>query len=968
MIASYVHTVALKSDGTVWTWGRGGEGQLGNGVTDDSSSPKQVAGISGVTAVAASTHTLALKSDGTVWAWGANYFGQLGNGTMNMDWSDPVHKVPGQVTGLSGVVAVAAGEGHSVAVKSDGTVWAWGWNQYGQLGNGTQTDSAVPLQVLGLSGMVAVAATDFFTLALANDGTVWGWGDNSGGQLGAPVATKVKPVQVAGISGVVAVAAGPVSSIAVKEDGTVWAWGKNLGNGDPWSVGSLTPVQVSGLSGVVAVSASPTSLTLVLKSDGTVWGWGNNVYFQLGSPYWDHLQLRPVQASYPEGMGWTPVSGVVAIAAGFDGSVALRSDGSVWTWGLNQYGELGRGTKSAYELPAPNGYSYLADACAVVPACSAGACVQPACWGQGTCSSGACACSTGFSGTACDQCAPDFFGYPSCATYCHAETTCHGHGKCDAAGSCSCDAGFASPTCEFGDSTTCHGHGTALATGACSCLTGYTGAGCDQCAPDYYGSSTCTFCDASTTCSGNGTCSPAGSCSCAEGFAGDHCQYSNATLCSGRGVAQRDGTCVCATRYGGASCGECAAGFAVYPGCVESSSLPDAGTGDASSPDAGCAPESDKAICARLHRSCGTGLETDVCGTTRLVSCGGCGVHAVCPAGSCMCAPGFEGDAVAGCTDVDECKVNNGGCLPGAPCVNTPGSHYCEPCPAGFAGPSACKDVDECLVSHGFCDLLTTCTNSPGSWTCGPCPSGHTGTGETGCRDVDECLVNNGGCDPLTTCTNTPGSRTCGACPVGFTGTGESGCHCYDMCAQPGDVCSADGLSVEHCELGANGCISATVMSEAGCDEGSAIDRSWARWPLPDGALPTSRYTLTAETALDNLTGLEWERNQRGGGTGEMYGFWDVAHSYCEGLVLNGKSGWRLPTVIEMLTINDPTVPAFGVNTTVFPDTSQGHLFWSMDTVEANFGLGLQPYGVYVQSGSTALDGVSNKHPYRCVR
>jgi alpha-tubulin suppressor-like RCC1 family protein len=158
---------------------------LGNGTTNDNSTvPVQVSGLSGVISIACGGEggaaPLALKSDGTVWVWGINEFGQLANGTEDED----AHPIPAQVNGVSGVVAIACGAGHSLAVKSDGTVWAWANNDAGQLGDGTTTNRYSPVQVTGLSGVVAIAGGGAYSLAVKSGGTVWAWGDNGYGQLG----------------------------------------------------------------------------------------------------------------------------------------------------------------------------------------------------------------------------------------------------------------------------------------------------------------------------------------------------------------------------------------------------------------------------------------------------------------------------------------------------------------------------------------------------------------------------------------------------------------------------------------------------------------------------------------------------------------------------------------------------------------------------------------------------------------
>ncbi len=313
----------------MWAWGYNVDGQLGDNTTTSRSTPVQVLGpggtgtLSGVAAVAGGTDdSLAVKSDGSVWAWGANAFGELGDNTTTSR-STPVQVLgPGGTGTLSGVVAIAAGDEYSVAVKSDGSVWDWGLNEFGELGDNTKTDSSTPVQVLGpggtgtLSGVAAIAAGADHSLALKSDGSVWAWGANAFGQLGDNTKTsRSTPVQVLGpggtgtLSGVVAIAAGEDHSLAVKSDGSVWAWGYNVDGalGDNTTTNSSTPVQVLGpggtgtLSGVVAVAAG-SFYSLALKSDGSVWAWGSNPNGELGDdmPY---NSSTPVQVLGPGGTG-----------------------------------------------------------------------------------------------------------------------------------------------------------------------------------------------------------------------------------------------------------------------------------------------------------------------------------------------------------------------------------------------------------------------------------------------------------------------------------------------------------------------------------------------------------------------------------------------------------------------------------------------------------------------------------------
>jgi alpha-tubulin suppressor-like RCC1 family protein len=288
------HTIALRSDGSFWAWGNNSGGQLGNGSNTNSSVPLQVMGLPRVVAAAAALNgysSVALGDDGSVWDWGNNSSGQLGDGSYT-NRTRPVEVLgSGGVGYLTGVVSIAAGEAHSLAVKSDGTVWAWGNNQNGQLGSGTTGNfSAVPVQVVGpsgignLTGVVAAAAGSLHSLALKSDGTLWAWGQGGNGALGnGGVADTSVPVEVS-LTKIRSVAAGHAHSLALKSDGTVWAWGSDdygqIGNGTH-GVNVLTPVEVSNtdgsgnLAGIVTVAAGQ-SFSLATGSDGSAWGWGNN--------------------------------------------------------------------------------------------------------------------------------------------------------------------------------------------------------------------------------------------------------------------------------------------------------------------------------------------------------------------------------------------------------------------------------------------------------------------------------------------------------------------------------------------------------------------------------------------------------------------------------------------------------------------------------------------------------------------
>jgi alpha-tubulin suppressor-like RCC1 family protein len=230
---SWSHSLALLEDGSVWAWGGNDSGQLGDGTTAPAVNPVQVPGLAGVVAIDAEyAQSFALTSDGTLWAWGENDWGQVGNGTR-LDQHTPMPV-------LTGVSAVAAGQVHTLALRSDGTIWAWGNNWFGQLGLGTQSDSVpTPEQVPGLAGMSAVGAGYNHSLAVGFGGTVFAWGYNLYGQVdstgGFENEARPSPVQVAGLSGIVAVTGGWVHSFALGARGRYWGWGADhdgqLGDG-----------------------------------------------------------------------------------------------------------------------------------------------------------------------------------------------------------------------------------------------------------------------------------------------------------------------------------------------------------------------------------------------------------------------------------------------------------------------------------------------------------------------------------------------------------------------------------------------------------------------------------------------------------------------------------------------------------------------------------------------------------------
>lgn len=279
---------------------------------------------------AGALHTLALKPDATLWAWGWNMFGQIGDGTTT-DRSGPVFV-------MNGVVGVAAGYGHTLALKTDGTLWAWGRNAYGQVGDGTTTQRLRPVRVM--TGVAAMAAGLYHTLALKTDGSLWAWGLNSLGQIGDGTTTTQRLLPVYVMDGVSAIAAGSTHTLALQTGGSLWAWGDNWGGqlGDGTTTIRRSPVRV--LTGVGAVAGIGQS-TFAVKTDRSLWGWGWNRQGQLGDGT-TTTHLLPVHV----------MNGVSAVAGGGSRTLAIKTDGSLSAWGWNAYGQVGDGTTTTRLSPA----------------------------------------------------------------------------------------------------------------------------------------------------------------------------------------------------------------------------------------------------------------------------------------------------------------------------------------------------------------------------------------------------------------------------------------------------------------------------------------------------------------------------------------------------------------------------------------------------------------------------------------
>ncbi len=358
--------IILKSDGTVWDWGYDNQGQLGNGNNTIVTNPLpiQVLGPGGVghlTNVVAimggEIHNFALKADGSVWAWGWNYFGQLGDGSTNWGTMTNFSTTPIPVFGMTSVKSLGGRGYHSLALKTDGTVWAWGCNRDGQLGNGAVYNNGnnginqgtnTPVQVIGLTNPACISGGGFFSLALMSNGTVRAWGEGDHGECGNGTNFNcTTPVPVVGLSNIIAISGGWFHALALRSDGTVWAWGNNYNGeiGDNTTSNRFAPVQAIGLSNMVSVSTGDGN-SMALGADGTVWKWGVNQYGELGSGTSDDGTItHPLPIPVP---GLSNV--VVAVNRDYH-NICIRRDGTVWVWGDNRWGGCGDSTGANVTRP-----------------------------------------------------------------------------------------------------------------------------------------------------------------------------------------------------------------------------------------------------------------------------------------------------------------------------------------------------------------------------------------------------------------------------------------------------------------------------------------------------------------------------------------------------------------------------------------------------------------------------------------
>lgn len=271
--AGEAHVMVIKEDGTLWGWGCNENCQLGTGDTIDRASAVKI--LDRVTAVAAGgCQTFAVRDDGSLWGWG--YFGP--NPRFDKESVVADHWRASPVKILEGVKSVSAGGTHAAILCKDGSLWTLGWNNCGQLGDGSRTYRPHPVKVL--DNVKSVATGTYHTLALLNDGTLLTWGSNNCGQLGTGNRQdQLKPIKI--LADVKKVEAGGNRSLAIRNNGTLWEWGFNDSQNDgPTNSFQLEPKQIWQ---EVSDMAAGSFHAMAIKSDGSLWGWGANDYGQLGN-------------------------------------------------------------------------------------------------------------------------------------------------------------------------------------------------------------------------------------------------------------------------------------------------------------------------------------------------------------------------------------------------------------------------------------------------------------------------------------------------------------------------------------------------------------------------------------------------------------------------------------------------------------------------------------------------------------
>jgi alpha-tubulin suppressor-like RCC1 family protein len=335
----YNHTLAIKTDGTLWAWGVNTFGQLGDGTNTDRIIQTQIGTETNWSQVSAGDyHSTALKNDGSLWVWGFGLWGVLGDGTTtNKD-------VPTFIG--NNWSKISAGNFYTLGIKTDGSLWAWGQNDYGQVGNGTTTSFITLPTQIATGNWSQIATAGYSSIALNSNGTIWTWGRNSSGTLGdGTTSNKYVPTQMGTDTNWSQISAGLGFVLALKNNNTLWGWGNNnvhqLGDGTYGIYSYLSPIKIGSNTNWSQISAGYHH-SLALNSNGNLFGWGSNNQRQAGAGTADIILPTMIGS----GTDW------YKIAAGYMQSKALKTDNSLWVWGTNISGQFGNGTTNPdYGVP-----------------------------------------------------------------------------------------------------------------------------------------------------------------------------------------------------------------------------------------------------------------------------------------------------------------------------------------------------------------------------------------------------------------------------------------------------------------------------------------------------------------------------------------------------------------------------------------------------------------------------------------
>jgi alpha-tubulin suppressor-like RCC1 family protein len=333
----YFSTASFSANNVLYAWGNNSIGQLGLGTTTNYSSPVQVGALNYWSQVSCgySYFSLGIQSPGSLWSWGSNSYGQLGVNTgPTSNTSSPV-----RIGALSYWTQIAAGNAHWLAVQSPGTLWSCGYNGYGQLGNNTSSASqgaSTPVQIGALSTWTQIAAGNYSSYAIQSNGTLWSWGYNAQGQLGQNnTANLSSPTQVGALSNWTQISVNSTSAtaLALQSNGTLWAWGYNafgqIGNSNTTNLSS--PVQIGALTLWIKIASGGYS-SYAIQSNGTLWSWGLNSQGQLGLN-------TTVGVSSPVQIG--TASTWIQVGAGSLQLAAIQNNGTLWMCGYNSQGQIG---------------------------------------------------------------------------------------------------------------------------------------------------------------------------------------------------------------------------------------------------------------------------------------------------------------------------------------------------------------------------------------------------------------------------------------------------------------------------------------------------------------------------------------------------------------------------------------------------------------------------------------------------